>query len=56
MCAIMYPRCARLIRTQGGLSDAIDFGPPDPELVPFIAHGTTPELLALDAELAAAAE
>ena len=32
----------------------IDFGPPDPELVPFIVHGKTPELLALDAELAAA--
>jgi hypothetical protein len=54
MYAIMYPRRARLIRAYGGLPDTIDFGPPDSELVPFIVHGTTPELLALDAELAAA--
>ena len=50
MYAIMYPRRARLIRAHGGLPGNIDFGPPDPELVPFIVHGTTPELLALDAE------
>ena len=54
--AIMYPRRAKLIRAHGKLPDNIDFGPPDPELVPFIATGTTPELLALDAELATAAE
>jgi hypothetical protein len=54
MYAIMYPRRAKLIRAHGGLPGNIDFGPPDPELVPFIVHGTTPELLALDAELAAA--
>jgi hypothetical protein len=29
---------------------------PSDTMVPLIAHGTTPELLALDAELAAAAE
>ena len=54
MYAIMYPRRAKLIRAHGRLPDNIDFGPPDPELVPFIVHGKTPELLALDAELAAA--
>jgi len=51
----MYPRRARLIRAHGGLPDKIDFGPPDPELVPFIVHGTTPELLALDTEALEAA-
>ena len=56
MYAIMYPRRAKLIRTHGGLPDTIDFGPPDPELVPFIVNGTTPALLSLDTELAAAAE
>src|SRR5215472_9083511 len=51
MYAIMYPRRARLIRAYGGLPNSIDFGPPDPELVPFIVHGTTTALLALDAEV-----
>ena len=50
MYAIMYPRRAKLIRSLGGLPDNPDFGPPDPELVPFIVSGTTPALLALDAE------
>jgi hypothetical protein len=50
MYAIIYPRRARLIRAHGRLPDSIDFGPPDPELVPFIATGTTPALHALDAE------
>jgi hypothetical protein len=48
MYAILYPRRARLIRAHGRLPDTIDFGPPDPELVPFIATGTTPALRALD--------
>jgi hypothetical protein len=48
--AIMYPRRARLIRGLGGLPDNPDFGPPDADLVPFIAKGTTPALLELDAE------
>jgi hypothetical protein len=55
MYAIMYPRRARLIRAHGGLPGNIDFGPPDPELVPVIATGTTLELLALDAEALEAA-
>ena len=50
MYAIMYPRRAKLIRSLGGLPDNPDFGPPDPELVPFIVSGTTPALLAHDAE------
>ncbi|HME27581.1 MAG TPA: hypothetical protein VKI44_40710 [Acetobacteraceae bacterium] len=48
--AIMYPRRAKLIRSRGGLPEKLDFGPPDLELVPFIVTGTTPALLALDAE------
>jgi hypothetical protein len=36
----MYPRRAKLIRSLGGLPDKPDFGPPDPELVPFIAPET----------------
>ena len=50
MYAINYPRRARLIRSLGGLPDNPGFGPPDAELVPFIATGTTPQLLALDGE------
>jgi hypothetical protein len=48
--AVLYPRRARLIRSLGGLPDNPDFGPTDPELVPFIVSGTTPHLRALDAE------
>jgi hypothetical protein len=53
--AVLYPRRARLIRSLGGLPDNPGFGPPDPELVPFIVTGTTPALLSLDAETVAAA-
>jgi hypothetical protein len=35
----MYPRRAKLIRAHGGLPATIDFGPPDPELIPFIVTG-----------------
>jgi hypothetical protein len=51
--AVLYPRRARLIRSLSGLPDNPDFGPPDPELVPFIVSGTTPHLSALDAEAVA---
>ena len=49
------PRRAKLIRSLGGLPDNPGFGPPDPELVPFIVTGTTPPLSALDAEAVATA-
>jgi hypothetical protein len=53
--AIHYPRRARLIRRLGRLPDKVDFGPPPPEVVHAIVTGTTPHLLALDAEEMAAA-
>ena len=49
--AILYPRRARLIRSLGRLPDKPDFGPPPPELVHAVVTGTTPHLLALDAEV-----
>jgi len=52
--AILYPRRARQIRRLGGLPDDCDFGPPEPELVPFIVNGNSPALRALDAASVAA--
>jgi len=52
--AIVYPRRAALIRQRGGVPDDCDFGPPKPELVPFIATGTSPVLRALDSPATAA--
>ena len=46
--AIIHPRRAALIRAAGGLPANCDFGPPPPDLLPLIAHGTTPHLRALD--------
>ena len=48
--AIIHPRRAALIRAAGGLPPNCDFGPPPPELLPLIAHGTTPHLRALDTQ------
>ncbi len=53
--AIVYPRRAALIRRRGGVPDDCDFGPPEPELVPFIVTGTSPALRSLDSPTAAAA-
>jgi len=47
----MQSQALRIRAAPGGLPDNPDFGPPDPELVPFIVTGTTPALLALDAEV-----
>jgi len=52
--AIVYPHRARLIRSHGGVPDDCDFGPPEPELVPFIVTGTSPALLAVDGKAAVA--
>jgi hypothetical protein len=46
--AVMYPDRAVRIRAAGGLPADLDFGAPEPELVPDIVHGTSPILLALD--------
>ncbi len=55
--ALLHPRRAALIRAAGGLPARCDFGPPEPELVEGLVHGTSPILLALDRPaLAVAAE
>jgi hypothetical protein len=46
--AVLYPDRAARIRAARGLPATPDFGPPEPELVDAIAHGTSPVLLALD--------
>jgi hypothetical protein len=46
--AVMYPERAARIRAAGGLPAKLDFGPPEPELVQAIVHGSSPILLALD--------
>ena len=47
MYAIMYPGRVARIRAAGGLPANLDFGPPEPELVEAILHGTAPRLRAL---------
>jgi hypothetical protein len=55
--AVLYPGRARLIRAGGGLPARLDFGPPAPDIVHALVHGTGPILLALDRPaLAEAAE
>ena len=44
----MYPERAARIRAAGGLPAKLDFGPPEPELVHDLVHGSSPILLALD--------
>ena len=46
--AVIYPDRAARIRAAGGLPADLDFGAPEPELVPDIVHGSSPILLALD--------
>jgi hypothetical protein len=46
--AVMYPDRAARIRAAGGLPANLDFGPPEPDLVQAIVHGSSPVLLALD--------
>jgi hypothetical protein len=46
--AAMYPERAASIRAYGGLPPAIDYGPPEPEIVETLVHGTSTILLALD--------
>ncbi|HEY2617108.1 MAG TPA: hypothetical protein VGI78_07200, partial [Acetobacteraceae bacterium] len=55
--AILYPRRAAQIRAARGLPANLDYGPPEPEIVAGLVHGTSPILLALDPPpLAVAAE
>jgi hypothetical protein len=53
--ALLYPARAALIRASGGLPPRLTFGPPDPDIVAALVHGTSPILTALD-PLALAAE
>ena len=46
--AVLYPDRAARIRAAGGLPATPDFGPPEPDLVDEIVHGSSPVLLALD--------
>jgi hypothetical protein len=46
--AVLYPDRAALIRAKGRLPDRLDFGPPEPEIVEGLVHGTSPILRALD--------
>jgi hypothetical protein len=46
--ALLHPERARRIRAEGGLPARLDFGPPEPDLVAALVHGTSPILLALD--------
>ena len=46
--AVMYPERAARIRAAGGLPAKLDFGPPEPELIHDLVHGSSPILLALD--------
>jgi hypothetical protein len=53
--AALYPRRAAQIRAYRGLPPNCDFGPPPPELVHGIVHGSSTALLALDHPETAAA-
>jgi hypothetical protein len=46
--ALIYPARAALIRASGGLPPRLTFGPPDPDIVAALVHGTSPILTALD--------
>ena len=46
--ATLYPDRAARIRAEGGLPARLDFGPPEPEIVEAVVHGTSPILRALD--------
>ena len=55
--AVLYPRRAAQIRAARGLPANLGYGPPEPEIVAGLVHGTSPILLALDPPpLAVAAE
>jgi hypothetical protein len=46
--AAMYPERAARIRAARGLPSPLDFGPPEPDIIEGLVHGTSPILLALD--------
>ena len=52
--AVLYPDRAARIRAAGGLPATPDFGPPEPDLVDEIVHGSSAILRALDQPAAAA--
>jgi hypothetical protein len=45
---LIYPQSAALIRACGGLPDRLDLGPPEPETVAALVHGTSPDLRAIN--------
>ncbi len=46
--ALLHPARARRIRAEGGLPARLDYGPPEPDVVHDLVHGTSPILRALD--------
>ena len=53
--AVIYPDRAAIIRANRGLPARLDFGPPEPDIVDAIVHGTSPILRAFDHPPGAAA-
>jgi hypothetical protein len=51
--ALIHPGRAALIRAERGLPAQFDFGPPEPDIVEALVHGTSPILRRLDEHLAA---
>jgi hypothetical protein len=49
--ALLHPARARRIRAEGGLPARLDYGPPEPDVVHDLVHGTSPILRALDRPL-----
>ena len=54
--ATIYPERARMIRARGGLPQPLTFGPPEPDIVQALVHGTTPVLRALGPPFAMATQ
>jgi hypothetical protein len=46
--ALIYPDRAARIRAEGGLPAQLDYGPPEPDIVEALVHGTSPVLRALE--------
>jgi hypothetical protein len=53
--ALIHPARAAGIRAHGGLPPNAKYGPPEPDIVEQLVHGTSPVLLALDQDARATA-